>query len=129
MVTHTEGPTAMVLLDSTEKSIKVLVNNLTESLDTNSGLEQFGQYALHQAVLLTDNTVGMIVNISVEAATVLCNSGAPPFPSCFPSSVLYTWLLPVVLYAWLLPGLKCCHVPPVSGTWHVNISMKACSVT
>jgi len=78
MVNHVEGAVAMVLLDSSAKEVKVLVNNLTATLDTHSGLESFGQFALHQAVLLTDNTAGMIVNISPEACSVLTNSGASP---------------------------------------------------
>lgn len=74
VVSHSEAEVAEVLLDSTDTTIKVLVNNLTETADTRTRLETFGRYSLHQLVQLTDNDVGMIITISAEQAHLLMPS-------------------------------------------------------
>jgi transcription elongation factor len=74
VVSHSKDGLAEVLLDTTEATVRVLVNNLTETSDTRTGLQTFGRYSLNQLVQLTDNEVGMIVRISADAAQLLMPS-------------------------------------------------------
>ena len=107
IVSHAADGVAEVLLDATEATIRVLVNNLTETADTRTGLETFGRYALHQLVQLTDGEVGMIVHISAEQAQLLMPS-APPPRSTHPVSMMST---PVTRARWAIVAARwLCHL-------------------
>ena len=79
VVTHTENGKAEVMLDATEATVNVLVNNLTGTSDTRTGLETFGRFRLYQLVMLVDNEVGLIVRISASAAELLMAGARPRF--------------------------------------------------
>jgi transcription elongation factor len=88
VVSHCDDGVAEVLLDTNDSTVKVLVNNLTETADTRTGLETFGRYSLHQLVQLTDNEVGMIVRISAEHAQLLMSSVPLPLSVCIRSALM-----------------------------------------
>ena len=74
VVSHSAAGVAEVLLDTTDATVRVLVNNLTETEDTRTGLQTFGRYGLNDLVQLTDSEVGMILRISADAAELLMAS-------------------------------------------------------
>ncbi len=74
VVAHAADGVAEVLLDSSDATVKVLVNNLTETAARHSDLEAFGRYGLYQLVMLNDAEVGLIVRISAAAAELLMSS-------------------------------------------------------
>jgi len=79
VVAHAADGVASVLLDATDETVKVLVNNLVETAQERSGIEALGRYRINDLVELRDGTVGMIVHLSAATAHIL-SPGAPPWP-------------------------------------------------
>eukprot|EP00892_Ulva_mutabilis_P001630 jgi/Ulvmu1/11468/UM077_0011.1 len=79
VVAHAADGVAAVLLDATDDTVKVLVNNLVETAQERSGIEALGRYRLNDLVELRDGTVGMIVHLSAATAHLLVPGpeGAP----------------------------------------------------
>lgn len=71
VVAHAADGVASVLLDATDETVKVLVNNLVETAQERSGIEALGRYRLNDLVELRDGTVGMIVHLSAGTAHLL----------------------------------------------------------
>jgi hypothetical protein len=71
VVAHAEGGVAEVLLDSTDATVHVLVNNLVETAQERSTIEALGRYHTNDLVQLRDDTVGMIIRLSANTAHLL----------------------------------------------------------
>ena len=85
VVAHSEGGLAEVLLDSTDSTVHVLVNNLVETAQERSTIEWLGRYRTNDLVRLRDDTVGMIIRLSADTAHLLvpgaCSYLLPLHPS------------------------------------------------
>ena len=71
VVAHSEGGVVEVLLDSTDSTVHVLVNNLVETTQERSTIEALGRYRTNDLVRLRDDTVGMIIRLSAATAHLL----------------------------------------------------------
>jgi hypothetical protein len=71
VVAHAEGGVAEVLLDSTDATVHVLVNNLVETAQERSTIEALGRYHTNDLVQLRDDSVGMIIRLSANTAHLL----------------------------------------------------------
>lgn len=76
-VVHAAGGVAQVLLDTTDATVRVLVNNLAETSDTRTSRQALGRYTLHSLVQLADGEVGMLLHIGADAAQLLMSSVPP----------------------------------------------------
>lgn len=97
VVAHAADGVASVLLDATDETVKVLVNNLVETAQERSGIEALGRYRINDLVELRDGTVGMIVRLSAATAHILspgasplltpplCTAARRPWHGCGPS--------------------------------------------
>lgn len=91
VVAHAADGVASVLLDATDETIKVLVNNLVESAQERSGIEALGRYRLNDLVELRDGTVGMIVHLSAATAHLLVPGARHRSLLCHGRSCMRPW--------------------------------------
>lgn len=71
VVAHAEGGVAEVLLDATDATVHVLVNNLVETAQERSTIEALGRYRTNDLVQLRDDSVGMVIRLSADTAHLL----------------------------------------------------------
>lgn len=71
VVAHAGGGVAEVLLDATDTTVHVLVNNLVETAQERSTIEALGRYRTSDLVQLRDDSVGMIIRLSADTAHLL----------------------------------------------------------
>ncbi|KAK9811747.1 hypothetical protein WJX72_009461 [[Myrmecia] bisecta] len=81
MVVRVEDGTCYVFADNTREEIRVFSRDLTESAEIGmTGLDTFGQYELHDLVVLDQQTAGIIVAVDKDTCRVLTNQGTPEKP-------------------------------------------------
>jgi hypothetical protein len=88
VVAHSEGGVAELLLDSTDTTVHVLVNNLVETAQERSTIEALGRYHCNDLVQLRDDTVGMIIRLSANTAHLLIPGALLFSASCCVLAVL-----------------------------------------
>lgn len=89
VVAHSEAGVAEVLLDSTDATVHVLVNNLVETAQERSTIEALGRYRTNDLVQLRDDTVGMIIRLSADTAHLLVpGTYFQPFLAPVPQNLL-----------------------------------------
>jgi transcription elongation factor SPT5 len=64
-----------ILSDTTKEEITLMLRDLTQNPETDTGVEVLGSYNLHDLVQLDNNTAGVIFKIEREAARVLTSNG------------------------------------------------------
>ena len=65
----------VIISDTSKKEIVLMLKDLTENPETDTGVEVLGTYNLHDLVQLDNNTAGVIYKIERDAARVLTNNG------------------------------------------------------
>eukprot|EP00884_Botryococcus_braunii_P016048 jgi/Botrbrau1/3126/Bobra.0070s0099.1 len=87
----TETGICVILTDAHKEELRVFTRDLSESQETASAAhDTWGEYELHNLVVLDQTTVGVIVAIEADSARVLTNQGGGTTPSvrvCKPQDV------------------------------------------
>ncbi|XP_051192570.1 putative transcription elongation factor SPT5 homolog 1 isoform X2 [Lolium perenne] len=78
MVVKVEGHVLIILSDTTKEHIRVFADHLVESSEVTTGITKFGDYELHDLVLLDNLSFGVILKVESEAFQVL--KGVPDRP-------------------------------------------------
>eukprot|EP00898_Chlorokybus_atmophyticus_P002859 jgi/Chlat1/3574/Chrsp234S03564 len=80
MVVHVHNNVLVILSDVSMKNIEVFARDVVECTEVTGGFDTFGNFQLHDLVLLDNSSFGMIIKVEKEACQVLTNNGTPDRP-------------------------------------------------
>ncbi|MEW5310983.1 MAG: hypothetical protein WDW38_002733 [Sanguina aurantia] len=70
-----------VLSDSNKQQISVFARDLSEAVSIDTGVEQLGNYCLHDVVQLEQTVAGIIVRVQHDTVQVMVTGGTPHAPT------------------------------------------------